>query len=401
MQSSSNIGTIDHASGDTAQQWLASGSRKMTVVVIENFEMLENYVQAWEDLAANSLEQNPFYEPWMLMPAIRALGTGKDLRVVLVLAMDEQEPVLCGVFPLERSARYKGLPVAAFTLWRHIYSPLCTPLIRNECARECLEAFLDWLDSQRGCSLMDFNLICGDGPFHQLLMKCLGARRRSTLLSDRHSRAMLRPQENSELYLRAALRRDHRKDCRRKTRRLAEMGNLEFDSLEFGGDIHSWIEEFLALEASGWKGREGGAFACSESNRNYFATVAKRAFETGRLMMLSLRLDGKAVAMKCNFIATPGSFAFKIAFDEAYANYSPGFLLEIENVHRFHTEHRLEWMDSCAAPDHPMIDRLWIDRRDIRGVLVPTGMAGKSVVAALPMMRSVNRKFRRFAGGIS
>jgi len=399
MQSTSEIPAPDYARSDTAREGLASSSRKMTVVFIKNSEMLEDYVEAWEELAAEALEPNPFYEHWMLIPALRELAAGKDLRVVLVLAEDQFKPTLCGVFPLEKHARYKGLPVTAFTLWRHIYSPLCTPLIRSEVARECLEAFLDWLDSQRECSLMDFTLIYGQGAFSKLLTDCLEARGRSSLITEAHVRAILRPQENSDLYLRAALRRDHRKDCRRKTRRLAELGKFELDSIEFNEDIETWIDEFLELEVSGWKGRQGGAFACSESNRNYFAAVARQAFERDRLTMFAFRLDGKPIAMKCNFIAMPGSFAFKIAFDEAYANYSPGFLLEIENVRWFHAERRFEWMDSCAAPDHPMIDRLWVDRLEILNVLVPTGIAGKSVVAALPVMRALNRKFRRLAGG--
>jgi len=248
---------------------------------------------------------------------------------------------------------------------------------------------------------MDFDLVSGEGPFHDLLNNCLAARGRSALVTERHGRAILRPQENSELYLRAAVRRDHRKDCRRKTRRLAERGNLEFDSLEFEGDVDTWIDEFLKLEESGWKGREGSAFACNENTENYFVAIARAAFERDRLEMLALRLDGKPVAMKCNFSSMPGSFAFKIAFDEAYADYSPGFLLEIENVRWFHAQRCFEWMDSCAAPGHPMIDRLWVDRVEIQSVLVPAGIAGKSMVAALPLMRSLNRKFRRLAGGVN
>lgn len=386
---------------DAAAARVAFTSRKMTVVFIKNFEMLEDYIQAWENLAVDALEPNPFYEPWMLMPALAGLAKDSDVSVVLVLTVEQGEPVLCGVFPLEKKARYKGLPVKAFSMWRHLYCPLCTPLIRRGCERQCLEAFLDWADSEPGCSLMDFDLVSGEGPFHELLMDCLAARGRSGLVTDRHARAILRPQETAELYMCAALRRDHRKDCRRKTRRLGERGKLEFDSLEFERDVDTWIEEFLQLEASGWKGREGSAFACNESNRKYFTAIANAAFASDRLMMLALRLDGKPVAMKCNFISMPGSFAFKIAFDEAYAEYSPGFLLEIENVRWFHAQRRFEWMDSCAVADHSMIDRLWVDRLEIQSVLVPTGIAGKFVVAALPLMRSLNRKVRRLTGGVS
>ena len=45
-----------------------------------------------------------------------------------------------------------------------------------------------------------------------------------------------------------------------------------------------------------------------------------------------------AVAMKCNFLSGAGSFAFKIAFDEAFARFSPGVQLEIDNVQAFHEQ---------------------------------------------------------------
>src|SRR4026207_948693 len=116
----------------------ASLLEPMSVVVIDNVDILEDYVEAWEKLAVEALEPNPFYEPWMLIPALRTQSTGKDLCVVLVLTVNEGEPVLCGVFPLEKKQRYKKLPLAAYSLWQHIYSPLCTPLIRVSRARECI-----------------------------------------------------------------------------------------------------------------------------------------------------------------------------------------------------------------------------------------------------------------------
>jgi hypothetical protein len=160
-------------------------------------------------------------------------------------------------------------------------------------------------------------------------------------------------------------------------------------------DVDTWIEEYIRLEASGWK-RERGAFACRETDKDYFATIAKAAFEKGKLMLLALRLDGKAIAMKCNFIAPPGSFAYRIAFDENYAGYSPGVMMELENIRRLHHIPADEWMYSCATPKHPMIDRLWLDRRAIHSILIPTGKrVGGVVLSALPWLRSLNRRLRR------
>lgn len=368
----------------------------MLVREIMDFDKLEEYVQPWQELALDAIEPNPFYEPWMLIPALRSLAAGTDVRVVLVLDRSESPPRLCGVFPIERVARYKKLPVAAFRLWQHIYCALCTPLIRIGHASQTLDAFITWLGSERNNALMEFNHVSGDGPFNELLNDSFRERDGKEELPDEsHTRAMFRPRENADSYINAALRRDHRKDLRRKTRRLQEQGRVEFNSLEMDGDLERWAGEFLALEASGWKSEDGGAFACNDANREYFHSVAKSAFERGRLMMLALRVDGRPIAMKCNILAAPGSFAFKIAFDEEYSYYSPGVLLEIENIRMLHSDPRIEWMDSCATPEHPMIDRLWHDRRRIRSVLIPTASrAGNLVISALPFMRSINRKVR-------
>ena len=48
--------------------------------------------------------------------------------------------------------------------------------------------------------------------------------------------------------------------------------------------------------------------------------------------MLALRLDGAPIAMKFNVEAGDGAFALKVAFDEAYARFSPGVALEIESI---------------------------------------------------------------------
>ena len=94
-------------------------------------------------------------------------------------------------------------------------------------------------------------------------------------------------------------------------------------------------------------------------------------------MMLALRLNGRRIACKCNFLAGPGSFAFKIAFDEAYARYSPGKLLEVENIRLAHERPGLEWMDSCADPFN-------------------TGRwAGDLVTSAIPMLKWLSRTLRR------
>jgi hypothetical protein len=88
------------------------------------------------------------------------------------------------------------------------------------------------------------------------------------------------------------------------------------------------------------------------------------AAERGRLERLTLSLDGSPIAMLANFLCPPGSFSFKTAFDERYARFSPGVLLQRENLALLDRAD-IDWCDSCASADHPMIDHVWRERRSI------------------------------------
>ena len=59
--------------------------------------------------------------------------------------------------------------------------------------------------------------------------------------------------------------------------------------------------------------------------------------------------------MLATFLTPPGAFSFKTTFDEAFARFSPGVLLQRENLELL-ARPSIEWTDSCADMDHPMID---------------------------------------------
>ncbi|OQW37434.1 MAG: hypothetical protein A4E19_13600 [Nitrospira sp. SG-bin1] len=197
---------------------------------------------------------------------------------------------------------------------------------------------------------------------------------------------------NSETYLQNSLSGKHRKELRRQEKRLAELGALEYVSLHPDEPATPWIDKFLKLEGLGWKGEEGSAFASNDLDEAYFRTITQEAHRKKQLMILALNLNGKPIAMKCNFIAGKGSYAFKIAFDEAFKAYSPGVHLEMENVRLLHRLPDIQWMDSCATPNHFMINRLWTARRTIKNIRIGcSGAMGNLFLASIPLFRWLKR----------
>ncbi len=364
-----------------------STARDLYVTVAESPDALEPHCDAWNALASHAADPNPFYEAYALLAAWRHLAP-KDLRVVLVWApnvLPGQPPHLAGLFPIVRSDRYRGLPITVYSTWHHLYLYLATPLVRAELASPVLEAFFTWL-RQTDAVLFELRTISADGAFRHALIDTLN-RTGGTAFHDRsHTRAYFQPAASLDDYLEHSVSGKKRKELRRQERRLAELGKVTYDELLPEGDIDACLDDFVALEALGWKGREGRAVPDAAALA-VFRAYARGAFARRRWVTLALRLDGRAIAMKCNLLAGDGAVAFKIAYDESYARFSPGVLLEIEQLRRLHEPGAPKWMDSGAAADHPMIGHLWRSRTAIETLVIPTHPRAEALVAVLPLVR--------------
>ena len=372
-----------------------------SVVVARTPDELAAHIAAWESLVDAAIEPNVFQEPWMLLAAWRAFGLGCNLRAVLIYGPDPKHPtaapVLYGLFLLERLPRLQGVPIAAMSMWRHVLAPLGTPLVRKDVGELCLAALVEWLrtGSDRA-PLLQFLEYGAGGEFERLLTEFVSGRRMFAQVADRYYRAHLLRGSDPESVLARAMSGGNRKELRRQARRLGETGTVVSRALAPGEDLEPWLAQFLSLERAGWKGAEESALASEAVRRGFFEAICRAAHERGRLLLQGLFLDGRPIAMKCSFLALPGSFAFKIAFDEQLARFSPGVQLELENVAALHDLPGWSWMDSCASPRHFMIERLWPDRRAISTTILASGRApGGLVVSVLPLLRWIYRTLIR------
>ncbi len=346
-------------------------------------------------LAKECLELNAFYSSWMLTAALECL---LPVGIMLVVIRHMQHGIT-GVFPFELQHRFRGLPIRALKSWRHPYCFLCTPLISQLHASETLSTLLSWVESDRApADLIEFELVSGDGRFFELL-KTEMQRRKWVSHSASYERATFRPAENEK----TGLSGKHLKELRRLERRLAEEGVCSYRTLSEIEPIEPWIDNFLQLESSGWKGRGRTALNSDQRSLDYFRQTTLAARARSSIQMLSIEVDGTPIAMKCNFIADNIAFAFKIAYDEKYAKYSPGVLLELFNMRNLMDRcSGIAMMDSCAMPDHFMINRLWTGRRTISSCLAASSGLSALMIRNWPRYHRLRlffttRVFRRAA----
>ncbi len=374
--------------------------RGLTITVERSIEGLAAHSRAWELLAAQAADPNPFYEPYALLAALARLPEGKRVEVVLVWAPDplpKQPALLVGLVPLVRHARYKGLPIRTLATWKHLYAYLGTPLIRADRTIEVLESLFAWARTQ--ASLFVWNTISSDTAVRHALTDVLNRYDLVAYQEERHTRAVFRPATSVQAYLDRALGGKKHKELRRQQRRLGELGPLTVHELARDADPAPLISQFLELEARGWKGHHGTAMKDDPTARALFTGYLRGAHERGRLDAWTIGFQAAAlpIAMKINLRAGDGALAFKIAYDESLAKYSPGVLLELEHIEAMHRPGAPAWVDSGAAAEHPMINHLWRDRLGIETLVIATGdRAGSVAAATLPLARLARSALKTF-----
>jgi CelD/BcsL family acetyltransferase involved in cellulose biosynthesis len=343
---------------------------------------------AWDRLAMTAAEPNPFFESWYLLPSLRAHDPAGEAR----LAVLENGGEWLGLIPLVNEPRYYGRPVPMRTTWLHANAFLGAPLVTAGREHAFWRAMLDEMDRASGRGLfLHLPAVPLTGALHDALIDVLHSDRRRHGLVWREERAMLASDLGADAYLEAALTGKKRKELRRQFARLSEQGALAVERQEDDTGLDEWTAKFLTLEAAGWKGEAGSALACSPANATLFAEALAGAAARGRLERLALTLDGEPIAMLATFLTAPGAYSYKTAFSEEMARFSPGVLLQRENLALLERG-GIAWCDSCAAADHPMIDHLWRERRPVGRYSIAIGGPIRRALFSLLLTAELGRR---------
>lgn len=351
----------------------------MRLTLLDPAALDPSFVTSWHRLADAASEPNIFHAPEYLAPAITHCDT---LRRAQIIAL-HVDGLLCGLMPIAREAHYGRWPVPHSQNWRHPNCFLGTPLIRPGHERAFWQMVLADLDRRASAGLfLHLHGIATDGPVFAALEQLCADQRRACDIVLPEERAMLATDLPGPAYYEQVVRKKKRKELGRLRNRLAELGQLETVQGCVATGLDAWLDEFLALEQSGWKGRNGSALGDMAETRALFLAATHQAHQSGKLHLIAMRIDGRPIAMLINFLSPPGGFSFKTAFAEDYARFSPGVLLQIDNLGIL-GDQGLAWMDSCAAEGHPMIDSLWAERRHVARVSIALRGFGRPALFAM------------------
>jgi CelD/BcsL family acetyltransferase involved in cellulose biosynthesis len=343
-----------------------------TCRLVRGIEAASREERRWEALAAQAAEPNLFAEPWFMLHAV-PLGPEPERFEALMI---EREGDLLGVVPMHRQRLVARAPFERLSVYTNDFVPLAVPLVKREQELVVARALCAHLREERRVLSFAIERAATSGPVFLALLEA--AREAGLIVEPRrlYTRAFFDPREPFDEYVKLHVSRKKRDQANRTTKKLAEQGALTFDTMEPNEpSLHAYVDAFLDLEASGWKGREGSALRSTPATEVFFRAVTRAAFERKRLHIVAMRLDGRPIAMKVNLLDAPTSYTYKVAYDEAFAKISPGVLLELESMRRVAALPGIRTMDSAGRGENPPFDWLWNERRPIGMFEISTGRA--------------------------
>jgi CelD/BcsL family acetyltransferase involved in cellulose biosynthesis len=340
----------------------------------------------WRALAARALTPNIFYEPQFALAAAPVFGRNVDASLVWSRGRTAR---LVGLLPARIEQHRYGPTWPIMVGWINPYAPLGVPLIDRDAAEAVIGALLDHLASHKRSLLLP--MFPQQGPLAAAFDAVLARRGGESVAFAPHQRALLAPTGERSSYLERALPHKKLKELGRQLRRLGEDGDIVWEIAREGAAVEAALADFLTLEAAGWKGRTGTAAAHDRAIRAFLEAAVPALARDGQAAIMRLLLVRQPIAALIVLRSGDTAWCWKIAYDEGHARASPGVQLMLHATRALLADQGLIQVDSCAAPDHPMIDHIWRERLALADRLVRPGPSGHATFAVMRTLETMRR----------
>jgi hypothetical protein len=383
---------------DQAHIELLEGNRPLRRLAIYSASAGFDLVEELDYLSARTIEPNVFFNPHFLAPAMPRLED-REVRLAVIRDGDEYKNRLRLLVPFSVERPVVPLGVSIMRTWASPFGPLGTPLVDRDDPVGVIEDFFEMLSRShlrlpKVLVLPDMRL---DGPLSSTLRSVAESRGLPLETTGRSERPFLESRLDGDVYLKNALNKHHYGEYRRLKRRLAEQGELVHSVARGPEEIRPAIEGFLALEAAGWKGRQRTAMAIDRYRAAFAREAVHGLAEHDLCRIHSLTLGGRLIASLIVFVEAGVAYTWKTAYDENYSTFSPGVLLMIEVTRQHLEDPNIEMTDSCAVPDHPMVSRLWSERKPFGTLVIGMTPATDRIARQAASQLHLYRETRNFA----
>lgn len=338
---------------------LAVGANQLNVRMLRYTDLTAHDCACWAALSAQAGAANVFVQDWFLKAALSHSHDGSDAMLVVV---SHGRGRWLGVMPLIAEQRFGRWPARIWRNWSATNQFLGTPLVAAQSAKVFWDRLLAFLDMRTsGEILLHFERFDADDPVSIALFDLCKQEGRACHTIQRLERPAHRAGEDAKVRGDAKTQGRLRSLSQRLER---DHGPVAITMLDAGQPCAAWIDAFLKMEASGWKGRMGSALRSDPATEILFRTVIERGHANGSARLCSLSANGRTVAMSSWFESSTWGHGFKMAFDEEYRAYAPGQLLMRDIRSMIGRQPHMSF-DTCVPREANNCHRLWRDSRKI------------------------------------
>ena len=323
----------------------ATASPALTVETVSSERALSGLAHQWDALVRSSPRPSPFLLNDWLVEWWRHYGDGSELTVHVAFRSGR----LVGALPL-CVRRKRGLRVTSFVggdpgladvlLAEGEDLSTAATLTRRAVAADQDFADLSGLPA-------DSRLVAAFGPS-------------ALTLIERAEAPVLDLTRGWDTVYEAKFSSKQRSHHRRRRRQLAELGVVSVDVARTADELSEALEHAFVLHDRRWQGRPDGSGFTTPAGRRFSHAVVRVLAPLGIPRIVTLTVDRRPVAFHY-FLAFEGRiFVHRIAFDPAFARFSPGIINTLDAIEAAAAEGatRVEFLGGAERYKVDLADRL-------------------------------------------
>lgn len=271
----------------------------------------------WDDLVRAMPRPSPFLLHGWLAEWWRHYGGGTELAIDVA----RRDGRLIGALPLVLRRR-AGLRVASFAGDRLAVLP--DLLLAEDADGSITRRLTESLD-RGGVDVADFHGL----PAGSRIADALGRR---LALIERIEAPVLDLAAGWDAVYRSKTTSKKRNSHRRRRRQLGELGQLTVTVARELDELEPALEEAFRLHALRWEGRPDGSGFATPVGMRFHRAALRRLAAVDVPRIVTLRLDGRAIAFHYWFALAGCMYVHRLAFDPDLARWSPGLVNTLDAI---------------------------------------------------------------------
>jgi 2-polyprenyl-6-methoxyphenol hydroxylase-like FAD-dependent oxidoreductase/CelD/BcsL family acetyltransferase involved in cellulose biosynthesis len=367
---------------DTAGEAAMATPNDLTLSVISDANGLQALGPDWDRLVLAAERPSPFLLHDWVTAWWRHFGAGATLAVIVA----RRDSTLVGLAPMFMR-RHRGLLVCRM-LGGH-ESALGDLLVARDDDGSIGRALLGRLSQLR------FHYVDVFGSPGGGVLPRLAAQGNLTVLRRVEAPVLRMPQGWDAAYA-SRLSPKKRNLHRRRLRQLATLGDLRWTMARTPAEVANELEQAFEIHARRWHGRPDGSTFGVPARRDFHREAARALAAHDAVRILTLYIDGRAVAFHYWFVLGTTMYLHRIAFDPELSKFSPGQVTLLQAMADASSEgaRRVEFLGGDERYKVELAD----DFEPLHQVVgMPNGFVARFAVRMLVFMITMRLRLKRNA----